>query len=114
LILFLAIDADVTNIDYYLRRAEILEELGDKNRAIIGFKRLLSSKLKKIMPSFREAKYVFENLDLKPGQGEPFIQGSRELARLLHSKNDIQGAKDVIEKAVEKYPNFVESGGITS
>ena len=42
-ILFLAIDADVTNIEYYLKRTEILEELGDKNRAIAGFRRLLAS-----------------------------------------------------------------------
>jgi hypothetical protein len=42
---YLAIDADVTNLEYYMKRSEILEELGDKTKAIQGFRRLLSSKL---------------------------------------------------------------------
>jgi hypothetical protein len=42
--LHLAIDADVTNLEYYMKRSEILEELGDKTKAIQGFRRLLSSK----------------------------------------------------------------------
>jgi len=49
--------------------------------------------------------------DLRPNQGEDFLVGSRELARLLHSKNDIQGAKDAIELAVNKFPDFAHTGG---
>ena len=81
----------MTNIEHYLKRTEILEELGDKTRAIAGFRRLL--------------------FNLRPNQGEDYLVGSREMARLLHSRNDIQGAKDAIEQAVNKFPQFTHTGG---
>ena len=49
--------------------------------------------------------------DLRDHQGEEYLVGSRELARLLHSKNDVQGAKDVIEQAVNKFPDVAHTGG---
>ena len=55
--------------------------------------------------------YVFCLPDLRPNQSEDFLVGSRELARLLHSKNDVAGAKDVIEQAVNKFPESAHTGG---
>ena len=49
--------------------------------------------------------------DLRANQGQDYLTGSREMARLLHSRNDVQGAKDVIEQAVNKFPDFAHTGG---
>ena len=55
--------------------------------------------------------WFFAITDLRSNQGEDYLVGSREMARLLHSRNDIQGAKDAIEQAVNKFPDFAHTGG---
>ena len=48
---------------------------------------------------------------LKEDQGLDYLQVSKEIARILHSRNDIEGAKVAIKEAMEKFPNCVESAG---
>ena len=45
LYLFSAIDADIENVKYHLSRCSVLEEIGEKKSAIIGFKRMLRGEI---------------------------------------------------------------------
>lgn len=49
---------------------------------------------------------------LKEDQSQDFIHASKELARLLHVKENFEAAKDVIYEAVKKYPTVVTSEGL--
>eukprot|EP00095_Tigriopus_kingsejongensis_P008374 maker-scaffold856_size87843-snap-gene-0.23 protein:Tk08374 transcript:maker-scaffold856_size87843-snap-gene-0.23-mRNA-1 annotation:"general transcription factor 3c polypeptide 3" len=84
-----AIDADLENSRYHLVRCTLLEQGGEMRSAIRGYKRLLAV--------------------LRADQGEDFIHASKELARLLHEKENFEGAKDAIYEAVKRYPQGVAS-----
>lgn len=84
-----AIDADLENTRYHLARCTLLEQSGEIRSAIRGYKRLIAV--------------------LKEDQSQDFIHASKELARLLHVKENFEAAKDVIYEAVKKYPTVVTS-----
>ena len=84
-----AIDADSSILKYHYTRCNLLEEIGDKKKALQGFRRLL--------------------LSLRPeGQGPEYLEASREVARLLHERGDIESAKNVIQTAINKFPEHIQ------
>ena len=84
-----AIDADSSILKYHYTRCNLLEEIGDKKKALQGFRRLL--------------------LSLRPeGQGTEYLEASREVARLLHERGDIESAKNVIQTAMNKFPDHIQ------
>jgi len=82
-----AIDADVENVRYHLVRCDLLERLGEVRGALNGFKRLLAV--------------------LGEDKGAEYLNASREVARLLHAREDIEGARNVLATAFDRHPTFV-------
>ena len=83
-----AIDADSSILKYHYTRCDLLEEIGDKKKALQGFRRLL--------------------LSLRSDQGNEYLEGSRQVARLLHERGDIESAKNVIQTAINKFPDHIQ------
>ncbi len=48
---------------------------------------------------------------LKPDQGADYLHASKEIARLLHERDDIEAAKNALRDAVNRYPDAVDSAG---
>jgi tetratricopeptide (TPR) repeat protein len=71
-----------------ISRCNLLEDVGDKKRALQGYRRLLGS--------------------LKAEQGREYLETSRQMARLLHERGDIETAMNVISAALEKHPEAVQ------
>lgn len=83
-----AIDSDSSVLKYHINRCNLLEEIGDKRRALQGYRRLL--------------------LCLKEDQGNDYMETAREIARLLHERGDIEAAKNAIQSAMNKFPYDVQ------
>lgn len=83
-----AIDSDSSVLKYHINRCNLLEEIGDKRRALQGYRRLL--------------------LCLKEDQGSDYMETAREIARLLHERGDVEAAKNAIEAAMNKFPDDVQ------
>ncbi|CAB4069485.1 GTP3C3 [Lepeophtheirus salmonis] len=77
-----AIDAEPENPRYHLARCELLEQLGEMKIALRGYKRFIQV--------------------LRDDQGKDFLHGSKEIARILHQKGDVEEAKNIIETAFKK------------
>jgi general transcription factor 3C polypeptide 3 (transcription factor C subunit 4) len=82
-----AIHAEPENVRYHLARCGLLERLNDMRGALNGYKRLLA-----LLP---------ENA------GADFLHASREAARLLHERDDVDGARAALATAVERHPQHV-------
>uniref|UniRef100_A0A0K2UFK2 General transcription factor 3C polypeptide 3 n=1 Tax=Lepeophtheirus salmonis TaxID=72036 RepID=A0A0K2UFK2_LEPSM len=82
-----AIDAEPENPRYHLARCELLEQLGEMKIALRGYKRFIQV--------------------LRDDQGKDFLHGSKEIARILHQKGDVEEAKNIIETAFKKHPDCV-------
>ena len=48
---------------------------------------------------------------LKPTEGLQYLHASKEIARLLHEREDVEGAKNALRDAVNRHPNAVSSEG---
>ncbi len=48
---------------------------------------------------------------LKPEQGSEYLHASKEIARLLHERDDVEPAKTALREAIDKYPEAVSSEG---
>ena len=83
-----AIVADSSNIKLHITRCNLLEEIDEKKKALGGYRRLL--------------------LCLKPHQGFECLEASREVARLLHERGNIEAAKSTIESAMAKNEAHVQ------
>ena len=59
-----------------MTRCDLLESIGEKKQALQGYRRLHGS--------------------LKPDQGPEYLEASREIARLLHERGDVEAAKNII------------------
>ena len=59
-----------------MTRCDLLESIGEKKQALQGYRRLHGS--------------------LKSDQGPEYLEASREIARLLHERGDVEAAKNII------------------
>ena len=75
-------------IKYHVTRCDLLESIGEKKKALQGYRRLQQS--------------------LKPDQGIEYLEASREIARLLHERGDVESAKTMIASAMDKHPDHVQ------
>ena len=83
-----AIDADPSILKYHYTRCNLLEEINEKKKALQGYRRL--------------------SLSLRPDQGPEHLEASREIARLLHERGDVETAKNVIQTTMEKFQDHVQ------
>jgi tetratricopeptide (TPR) repeat protein len=63
-----AIDTDTSILRYHFTRGSLLEEMGEKKKALHGYRRLLSI--------------------LGPDQGHDYLETARDIARLLHERGE--------------------------
>jgi len=82
-----AVDADPSNPRYHNARASLLERMGEKKAALRCYKRLL--------------------VELKDGDGEQYLQGAVNIARLMDERNQKNEAQKVLEEAFDKHPDHV-------
>jgi general transcription factor 3C polypeptide 3 (transcription factor C subunit 4) len=101
-----AVDADPQCLKYHWSRCDLLEQLGEKSKALMAFKRMLSV-LKGIAEDPEESREMnMQQIGLE------YIRAARQAARLLHERNSLEDARKVIQEAINLYPSSVESGDI--
>ena len=82
-----AIEADPTNSKFYFTRCNLLEQIGDKKASLRCYRKML--------------------LHMQEDQGEEFLQGAREAARLLHERGQVHAAQQVFGEVFTKFPAVV-------
>jgi len=101
-----AVDADPQCLKYHWSRCDLLEQLGEKSKALMAFKRMLSV-LKGISENPEE------NEEFDPAEiGIEYIRAAREAARLYHEKTNVEDARKVIQEAINLHPSSAENGDI--
>ena len=101
-----AVDADPQCLKYHWSRCDLLEQLGEKSKALMAFKRMLSV-LKGISENPEE------NEEFDPAEiGIEYIRAAREAARLYHEKSNVEDARKVIQEAINLHPSSAENGDI--
>ncbi|KAK7076939.1 General transcription factor IIIC, polypeptide 3 [Halocaridina rubra] len=82
-----AIKANPQNLDYHWARCNLLEQLGEKVKALKGYTHML--------------KY------LRTDQGKDGLKLAKEIAKIHYENKDIHLARDAMETAFKKYPSYV-------
>ena len=101
-----AVDADPQCLKYHWSRCDLLEQLGEKSKALMAFKRMLS-----VLKSISENPE--ENEEFDPAEiGIEYIRAAREAARLYHEKSNVEDARKVIQEAINLHPSSAENGDI--
>ena len=101
-----AVDADPQCLKYHWSRCDLLEQLGEKSKVLMAFKRMLS-----VLKGMTED--PAENQEMNQEQiGVEYIRAAREAARLFHERNSLEDARKVIQEAISLHPSVVESGDI--
>ena len=101
-----AVDADPQCLKYHWSRCDLLEQLGQKSKALMAFKRMLS-----VLKGMSEAPE--ENGEVTLEQiGVEYIRAAREAARLFHERNNIEDARKVIQEAISLHPSSAENGDV--
>ena len=101
-----AVDAEPQCLKYHWSRCDLLEQLGEKSKTLMAFKRMLS--VLKGMTDNPE-----EHGELNPQQiGQEYIRAAREAARLYHERNSLEDAGKIIQEAITLHPSSAESGDI--
>lgn len=83
-----AIEADPVNVKFYTVRCNLLEQIGDKSAALRCYKKMLAN--------------------LKSDQGQDFLNGSREAARLFHEKDQLSQAQSIFDEAFSRFPDLIK------
>ena len=101
-----AVDADPQCLKYHWSRCDLLEQLGEKSKALMAFKRMLSV-LKGIAEDPEESREMnMQQIGLE------YIRAAREAARLFHERNNLEDARKIFQEAIHLHPSSVESGDI--
>ncbi|CAL4091725.1 unnamed protein product [Meganyctiphanes norvegica] len=82
-----AIRANPQNLDYHWLRCELLEQLGEKAKALKGYTHMLKF--------------------LAPDQGVDGLKLAKEIAKIHFENKDIHLAREAMETAFRKYPSCV-------
>ncbi|XP_066942698.1 general transcription factor 3C polypeptide 3 isoform X2 [Macrobrachium rosenbergii] len=82
-----AIKANPQNLDYHWARCNLLEQLGEKLKALKGYTYML--------------KY------LRTDQGKDGLKLAKEIAKIHYENKDVHLARDAMETAFKKYPSYV-------
>ncbi|XP_068231271.1 general transcription factor 3C polypeptide 3 isoform X2 [Palaemon carinicauda] len=82
-----AIKANPQNLDYHWARCNLLEQLGEKLKALKGYTHML--------------KY------LRTDQGKDGLKLAKEIAKIHYENKDVHLARDAMETAFKKYPSYV-------
>lgn len=82
-----AIKANPENLDYHWARCDLLEQLGEKLKALKGYTHML--------------KY------LRSDQGKDGLKLAKEIAKIHYENKDVHLARDAMETAFKKYPSYV-------
>nr|XP_053634455.1 general transcription factor 3C polypeptide 3-like isoform X2 [Cherax quadricarinatus] len=82
-----AIKANPQNLDYHWARCDLLEQLGEKLKALKGYTYML--------------KY------LRTDQGKDGLKLAKEIAKIHYENKDVHLARDAMETAFKKYPSYV-------
>lgn len=82
-----AVKYDPNNISAHIIRAQLLEQKGDRKAAIKAYHKLVES--------------------VKPEYGSKILEFAKVAAQYYHEANEITKAKEVMELAFTKVPNFV-------
>ena len=80
--------ATSTFFRFYTVRCNLLEQIGDKSAALRCYKKMLAN--------------------LKSDQGQDFLNGSREAARLLHEKDQLSQAQSIFDEAFSRFPDLIK------
>ena len=101
-----AVDADPQCLKFHWSRCDLLEQLGEKSKALMAFKRMLS--VLKSMSENPEENEEFNQEEI----GQEYIRAAREAARLFHERNSLEDARKVIQEAINLHPSSAENGDV--
>ncbi|XP_076043588.1 general transcription factor 3C polypeptide 3 isoform X2 [Oratosquilla oratoria] len=82
-----AIKANPQNLHYHWARCDLLEQLGEKTKALKGYSHML--------------KY------LRADQGQDGLKLAKEIAKIHYENKDVHLAREAMETAFKKYPSYV-------
>ena len=101
-----AVDADPQCLKFHWSRCDLLEQLGEKSKALMAFKRMLS-----VLKSMSENPEENEEINQEE-IGQEYIRAAREAARLFHERNSLEDARKVIQEAINLHPSSAENGDV--